>query len=131
MDRSSPHIDRLLQSLVKNLGDVPEYAEVVHDYSELPFKLRNVIVDAIKAGHSWCCWAETNFHHIWLFIAEMSLPLSRERGTPVLRLRYYRDYGLRESATWVIDRQAKWHRWEISIDVDPDAETLPAFSVKR
>ena len=131
MEKPRPHIDRLLHSLVRSLGDVPDYAEAVHDYSELPSRLRHVIVDAMKAGQSWCCWGETDLFHIWLFIAEMSLPLSRDRGTPVFKLKYYREYGLRETANWVIDRQAKWHRLVISIDAGPDDETLPAFSAKR
>jgi hypothetical protein len=66
-------------------------------------------MEARKAGKSWRCWTDAGFH-IWLFVGEMSLPLSRERGSPVLRVEHFREDGLRETNNWMIDRQGKWHR---------------------
>jgi hypothetical protein len=105
-----PHIDRLLQSLVMTLRDVPDYAHAVGDHDELSFELHQAIRDAIKAGQSWRCWADSGFFHVWLFIAELSLPLSREHGIPVLQVKCYREYGLKETAHWAIDRRARWCR---------------------
>ena len=121
-----PHIDRLLRSLVMTLRDVPDYASAVHDRGELSSKLQHVISDATKAGQSWCCWADSGFFHIWLFIAELSLPLSRERGIPVLKVKCYREYGLRETVNWAVDRQVRWRRLVVSAGIDPDGDTLPA-----
>jgi hypothetical protein len=103
------HIDGLLNSLVQRIGVVPEYADPVEDRSDLPSQLQKVVSAAIKAGQSWLAWAEGGLHY-WLFVAEMSLPLSRERGSPVLQLKCYRERGLKETSIWFIDREAKWHR---------------------
>jgi hypothetical protein len=88
---------------------VPEDADTVEDRGELPPELQKVIIAAAKAGQSWCAWTDAGYH-VWLFLGEMSLPLSRERGAPVLQLKYHREHGLRETGKWFIDRQAKWHR---------------------
>jgi hypothetical protein len=122
-----PHIDRLLQSLVMTLRDVPDYASVVHDRGELPSYLQQFVSDATNMGQSWCCWADNGFFHIWLFIAELSLPLSRERGIPVLEVKCYREYGLKEIANWAIDRQGRWHRVVGFFGIELDDDTLPAF----
>jgi hypothetical protein len=103
------HIDGLLKSLVKSMSIVPDDADVVEDSSELPPDLQKVISAATKAGQSSCAWTDAGFH-VWLFVGEMSLPLSRERGSLVLEVKYHREHGLRETGTWVIDRNAKWHR---------------------
>lgn len=53
----------------------------------------------------WSCWA----HEVrtWLFTAEMSLPLSRERGTPVLHIKRYSDELLEDSGTWTTTRAGR------------------------
>jgi hypothetical protein len=103
------HIDGLLKSLVKSMNIVPEDADEVHDRGELPSALQKAIITATKAGQSWCAWMDAAFHS-WLFLGELSVPLSRELGSPVLQLRYHREHGLRETGIWLIDRQGKWHR---------------------
>jgi hypothetical protein len=103
------HVDGLLASLVTRMGVVPGEANPVLDCSDLPSVLKRIVITATKAGQSWLAWDDAGYH-VWLFIAEMSLPLSRERGSPVLHVKHYRENGISQSATWFIDRRAKWHR---------------------
>jgi hypothetical protein len=66
-------------------------------------------MQAIKLGRSWSCW--TQGYRAWLFTAEMSMELSRERGAPVLQVNLYGDDGsLRESATLMNGPSGKWQR---------------------
>ncbi|MGH8142182.1 MAG: hypothetical protein ACREU2_06670 [Steroidobacteraceae bacterium] len=88
---------------------VPKYADPIEDLSALPSALQKVAIAATKAGQSWVAWNDPGFH-AWLFVGEMSMPLSRERGSPVVQMTYYREHGLRETGVWFIDREAKWHR---------------------
>ena len=55
------------------------------------------------------CWADS--YHGWLFTCEMSLPLSRERGAPVLQVDLYDEAGeLKDTGIWVTDPEGKWTR---------------------
>ena len=50
-------------------------------------------------------------HETHLFTCEMSLPLSRERGTAVLLVNRYNDKAeLKDSGTWLEDPQGRWRR---------------------
>lgn len=109
LQQQPSHVEGLLRSLVKSLHILPEYAQAAPDRGELPDTLRKVVTRTTRLGQSWLAWRDAAFH-FWLFTADMSLPLSRERGSPVLQVEYYREHGLRESGRWVIDREAKWHR---------------------
>jgi len=63
-----------------------------------------------EQGRVWACW--TDGHEIRLFTCEMSLPLSRERGTPVLVVSRYDEHGeLQDAGTWVADPEGKWRRF--------------------
>jgi len=54
----------------------------------------------VGEGRVWACWAYGA--QLGLFTAEMFLPLSRERGTPVLRVNRYNDRGeLMEAGDWL------------------------------
>ncbi len=56
----------------------------------------------------WSCW--TNGSHTWLFTCEMSMVLSRERGTPVLQASLHNtDGSLKESGARTIDPLGTWH----------------------
>ncbi|HYM42423.1 MAG TPA: hypothetical protein VET46_06615 [Steroidobacteraceae bacterium] len=48
---------------------------------------------------------------MWLFVCEMSLALSRERGSPVIVVRQYNeDADVTDSGTWRFDTLGAWTR---------------------
>ncbi|MGH8141080.1 MAG: hypothetical protein ACREU2_00965 [Steroidobacteraceae bacterium] len=103
------HVDRLLSSLIRVMQLVPQDAYMVRERSELTDVLRDRILKAERNGCSWECWSDGK--QACLFIAEMSLPLSRERGSPVLLIsQYSQDGELKESSHWVTDEQERWRR---------------------
>ena len=117
------HIDRLLQSLIKSMSVVPVDADAIHDESEMPSDwLRNVIIEARGAERSWRGWMDTRLQ-VWLFVAELALPLSRQMRAPVLHVNFYRESGLQESGNWSVDRNSKWHRCLIAAPSAPDANS--------
>jgi hypothetical protein len=101
----------------------------------VPKELRGLVMQAVKLGRTWSCW--TDGTQTWLFTAEMSRPLSRERpsavdvsvsaeeisaildsteqpeyfGASVLQVNLYRDDGtLQASGGWIYDRDGNWRR---------------------
>jgi hypothetical protein len=103
------HVDRLLQGLIKHSGLLPGGAVLLSTRRELPEILHPVILRAAREGLSWSCWLDGE-GHVWLFTGEMSLPLSRERGAPVLQINHYREDGeLKEIANWV-NSESRWRR---------------------
>jgi hypothetical protein len=100
-------VDRLLESYISRI--VPKDAYPIRKAAAVPRELRGLVMQAVKLGKTWSCW--TQGIETWLFTAEMSLPLSRERGAPVLHVKRYGDEGsLRESATLMTDQTGKWCR---------------------
>ena len=102
--------ERLLEACATRSGALPEGAYQVRDPDSLPLELRRVLSDITGTGQVWTCWAHGK--HMWLFTGEISLELSREHRTPVLRVNLYADDGeLAESATWMTDPDGKrWRR---------------------
>jgi hypothetical protein len=101
-------VQRLLEAFVSR-GQLPQESYQVRDPGGLPPKLRRLLAQAIEAGRVWGCWAHGPCH--WLFTAEMSLPLSRERGAAVLQVNRYDDYGnLEDSGTWIASGEDSWQR---------------------
>src|ERR1700739_3471632 len=73
----------------------------------LHFGLQRILTRPRQQGQVWAWW--TRGLHTWLFTAAMSLPLSRERGMPVLQVNLYDEGGeLKEAGTWVTDRTGQW-----------------------
>lgn len=107
----APHIHGLLRALVSALQFVPERSRPIHDRAQLPPALQKVVALTTAAGHSWVAWNDERAH-VWLYLGQMSLLLSRTCGSPVLQVKYYRETGLVDTCNWVIDRHAKWRRWE-------------------
>lgn len=102
-------IQRLLEAYVSRANILPENAYPVRDPRELPPSLEIVIARALAQGQVWVCWAHAS--QIWLFTCEMSLALSRERGTPIVLVRRYNEEGeLRDSGTWRFDALGNWNR---------------------
>ena len=104
----SSHIERLLQAVVVNAGLVPRGARQITHPDEMPKELRRLAKLAVRAGCAWSCW--THDSQSWLATAEMPLPLSRERGAPVLQVDVYDENGPQDSALWMPGRDGKWNR---------------------
>ena len=102
-------IERLLDALITRAKLVPEDSYRIRDPKSLPILLQNLIKRATQDGKVWSAWS--NGSHTWLFTSEMSLPRSRELGTPVLQTAIYGEDGqLKESAAWASDRKGSWSR---------------------
>ncbi len=102
------HIERLLENLISHSELVPPGAYPVRDLKSVPRELRGTAIQAMEQGRVWSCWEHTS--HNWMFVGEMSLALSRERGRPVLKVDVLDDRGFRDSGLWMADRDGKWSR---------------------
>ena len=102
-------IERLLEAYTTRGHVVPKDSYQIRDPEALPHSLRRIVLQAGGEGRVWACWAHGV--HVWLFTAEMSLPLSRERGTPVLRVSRYNEEGeLTEVGLSLVDPDGHWSR---------------------
>jgi len=101
-------VEGLLKGCVSGSDVLPPGAYQIRDQASVPRELRRIVLRATQKGQAWSCWAHT--FRTWLFTGEMSLPLSRERGAPVLLVNLYNDGGLQDSAPWMPDRNGKWYR---------------------
>jgi hypothetical protein len=100
-------VEKLLESFVMN--DLPEGTRQLRDRGELSALLQRIVTQANKKDRAWSAWSDD--HRIWLFTAEMSLPLSRERGLPVLQVNCHGEDGeLIKSGSWVRNPEGKWQR---------------------
>jgi hypothetical protein len=99
----------LLEAFVSRTELLPKGAFRIRDQKALSSQLQPLAARAATEGRIWAAWATR--HHIWLFTCEMSLHLSRARGTPVLLVnRYGEDGQLQDSAPWAADAQGGWQR---------------------
>src|SRR5215469_4320721 len=83
-------VDRLLESYIAYILRaqlLPHDAIRVRTAALVPADLRRLVMQAVKLGRTWSCW--TQGCRAWLFTAEMSPELSRERGAPVLEVKLY------------------------------------------
>jgi hypothetical protein len=102
-------VERLLESYVSRSELLPRDSFQIRATRALSPQLQRVVTRTTQNGHVWACWADS--HHTWLFTCEMSLPLSRERGSPVLLVEHYDESGeLKESGAWMSDQEGKWRR---------------------
>jgi hypothetical protein len=102
------HVERLLAALVLRAGLVPDGAYQIRHPRALPRDLRRIATHASEKGRVWSCWADGR--RTWLFTGEMSLPLSRERGAPVVQVDLFSDDGSTDSGLWTPDRDGGWQR---------------------
>ncbi len=105
------HIQGLLRSLVKSLNVLPDETNAVQASEELPSSLQKVVTAATGLGHRWAAWRDAG-PHVWLYVGQLSRLLSHRKGSPVLQVKHYRETGLVDTCNWVVDRNAKWCRWE-------------------
>jgi hypothetical protein len=102
-------VGELLESYISQSHVVPSGSYQIHERDSVPRDVRQVLNRAVKEGQTWSCWAHGM--HIWLFTCNVSDPLSRECGAPVLQVSVYGDHGeLRDHGTWTPDLQGKWCR---------------------
>jgi hypothetical protein len=103
------HLERLLDAYITRSDVVPKDAYQIRDPNALVPLLQRIVVQAGAEGRVWACW-EYGAQQ-WLFTAEMSLPLSRERRTPVLNINRYNDHGeLVDTGNWLLDPDGVWRR---------------------
>jgi hypothetical protein len=103
------HIERLLDALVSRANLLPKDYHQIRDPNSLPPQLQTLIAQAVQEGRVWRCWA--NSYETCLFTSEMSLPRSRERGSPVLLVNRYNESGeLQDAGSWMTDQEGKWRR---------------------
>lgn len=104
-----PRVQSLLEAFISRARIVPPDSYQVHGARSLPKPLRDVVVRATRQGQVWSCRARGT--RIWLFTCDMSLPLSRERGAPVMLVRIYgEDAELMDSGNWRYDPLGTWSR---------------------
>ena len=102
-------VERLLEALVSRGNLLPKECYQIRASGALSPQLQRVVERAIAKGHVWACWADS--YHSWLFTCEMALPLSRERGAPVLQVDLYDEAGeLKDAGIWMTDQEGKWTR---------------------
>ena len=103
-------LEALLGSLVTSQNWVPADAPRVTDCNELPSVLQKLAAKIVKAGGAWQAWS--SYDGIRFFMTEMSLELSRERGSPALKVSYYNDQGkLQRYSHWVELADRTWQRF--------------------
>jgi hypothetical protein len=102
-------VGELLESYISQSDAVPRGSYQIRELSSVPREVRKVVSQAIKEGQTWSCRAHGL--HTWLFTCDMSRPLSRERGAPVLHVSLYGDDGgLRDCGIWTPDQHGRWCR---------------------
>ena len=88
---------------------MPADAPRVTDRSELPSVLQMLAAKTVKAEGAW--WAWTSYDGVRFYVSEMSMELSRERGSPVLKVGYYNYQGtLQQYNHWVQLPDGEWQR---------------------
>jgi hypothetical protein len=107
-------LERLLTAFAGSSDILPPDSHRIRDPNALPPALQQIVSRVKPKKQVWGCWS--NNGGIWLFSAEMSMPQSRERGTPILLINVYRQDGeLKDSGLWLADSE-KWQRYH-----DPDS----------
>ena len=103
------HLERLLEAYITRSNVIPKDSYQIRDPNAVMARLQRILLRAGDEGRVWACWAHDMRQ--WLFTADMSLPLSRERGTPVLSINRYREDGeLEETGTWSVGPDGLWQR---------------------
>lgn len=110
--RRPSYLENLLRSLVRSRGWVVPEAEPIQDSGELPSALQKLATDAETTSGVWRAWLNPDGRR--LFVAELSVDLSRERGHPVLLVHYYNDGGaLEEFSAWAHLADGAWRECQL------------------
>lgn len=101
-------IQTLLESLML-ARLTPDGARRITDRYEMPSSLQKIVITCRNSEKAWSAW--TDDYVTCLFTAEMSLPLSRERGCATLNVSRYDINGkMREWQIWAILNDGTWQR---------------------
>jgi hypothetical protein len=102
-------VESLLEAYISRTQGLPDGSYQIRDRNELPARVQPIVTRALAQGHVWSGWALGA--RVWLFTCEMSLPLSRERGSPVLIVHLHNEDGeVVDSGTWRYDPLGSWSR---------------------
>lgn len=103
-------VERLLDAYISRSTVLPQGSYQIRDRDAVPSGLQRIVSQVFEQGKVWSCW-RTGSSDTWLFTGEMSLELSRKRGTPVLQICLYnKDGALRDSDIWTTDPEGRWQR---------------------
>ena len=103
-------VERLLDAYISRSTGLPQGSYQIRDPSSVPSGLQQIVSQATEQGKVWSCWSAGS-SDTWLFTCEMSMPLSRKRGTPVLQVCLYNNDGsLKDSDSWTTDPEGTWQR---------------------
>jgi hypothetical protein len=107
-------VGRLLDAYIARSDILPKGSYQIRDPASVPVSLLSILKEAMGQGRVWSCW--TNGADNWLFTCQMSLSLSRERGTPVLHVSRYDGGGaLQDSGNWAADPWGPWRRLQEAV----------------
>ena len=103
-------VERLLDAYISRSTGLPHGSFQIRDPDSVPSGLQRIVSHATAQGKVWSCW-RTSSSDTWLFTCEMSMTLSRKRGTPVLQVCLYnKDASLKDSDRWTTDPEGTWQR---------------------
>jgi hypothetical protein len=99
----------LLDSFVRQEGHLPRDVRRLVKTSELTPSLEKLAHRSLDDGYVWRAW--TDDRAMWMWIGEMSLARSRERGLPVMEVWRYDEFAqMEERGTFVRVSQDRWQR---------------------
>jgi hypothetical protein len=105
-------VEALLESFALGQGLLPPAARPLFDFDDLPRELQLLIRRSGSDAHAWRAWSDDR--HVWFLCGELSLPLSRERGRPVLRISQYDEEAqMLEAAMWLHSHGERWDRCSV------------------
>jgi hypothetical protein len=103
------HAGELLDGFIVAEGNLPDDARELIEERRLTPTLEKLALRELDAGCVWRAW--TDDRDMWLWVCEVSLVRSRERGLPVMDVRRYDQSGsIEQSGTWVRVRLNNWQR---------------------
>jgi hypothetical protein len=103
------HAGELLESFIRREGRLNDESRELKTERELTPSLERLAQRSLEDGGVWRAW--TDEREMWLWSSGVSLPLSRERGMPVMEVRRYDEHGnVEDSGTWVRVRSDEWQR---------------------
>jgi hypothetical protein len=102
-------IATLLDSLVRARQWVPPGAPKLGRRGELSEHLLRLAINAVRLDGAWQAWM--CYDGVRLFVAEMSLELSRERGCPALKVSYFNgEAELQNYSHWIQLADGTWQQ---------------------